>query len=120
MSNTPYFDAYERTRASRNRVGCRTTSDNYVAVNPGSTIQYDDNSVVSYPFGSGSIASTGFISNIRVTTPARTSLIRNQREYRLNKRYTEVSGPFGPVRVLSDATLVFRDSVDGTWIEAPV
>jgi hypothetical protein len=107
MSNTPYFDAYERTRASRNRTRVNQLSE--------PNISFDSPSVVAYPYGSANTTYTGIIDNVRVSTPARISLTQQQREYRLNKRYTEFSGAYGPVRVLADATLEFRDTADGPW-----
>ena len=93
MSSTPYFDAYERTRASRPRIDFRTTSDYVVPISVDSGLQAD----WSY-------------SNIIPTSSP------HQREYRLNKCYTEVWGTGGSIRVLADATLEFRDTAYGPWM----
>jgi len=104
MSNTPYFDAYERRRAWRNPT---VTLNVYEAL----TSITDLNSRVSI--------GTGLHSSIVDTVATTSASISNQMypKYRLHKTYTFIND----VKILQDCELEIQETPSSNWrvVETP-
>jgi hypothetical protein len=92
MTDTPYFDAYERRRLRR--------------ANNSRNRPYTDYGTSDIRSSGQVLQSTGneFIWNVPANQPP---------EYRLRKTYTFI----GEVRVLSDCVLESRKSIEDEWAE---
>jgi len=101
MSNTPYFDAYERRRRFTN------PRANVIAI--------DD--LISGPITTNVSNLTNVSSNLIAATNASVSAsIRQTPNYRLDKKYEYILDVSGYTKkVLTHVTLEMRDMYTGTW-----
>lgn len=125
MTNTPYFDAYERRRLRR--ANTRTINffeSNSVRVNrPSASLFVDDARITGALYDSGNRAgSPGQVlqtTGTGITWSDVTNCISTAEpqipEYRLRKTYTFI----GEVRVLADCILESRNSIEDEWTEVP-